>query len=57
MPDFEKYVARHGEIGAQEIVECMERYEGIYVPPVLPLEDRWNAVMQPPSSTQQYMAA
>ena len=41
MPDFEKYVARHGEIGALEIVERLERYEGVRRDGVASLEDRW----------------
>ena len=41
MPDCEKYVARHGEIGALEIVERLERYEGVRRDGVASLEDRW----------------
>ena len=45
MPNFETYVMRHGEYGAQALVEQIERYEGIRARIALPLEERWNALM------------
>lgn len=50
MADFHRYVARHGEHGVQAIIERLERNEGIRANILLPLEDRWNALMQIPSS-------
>lgn len=47
MPSFYEYMMRHGEFGVQAIVELIERNEGIRRNSPLPLEDRWNAVMQP----------
>jgi hypothetical protein len=46
MLDFDSYVARHGEFGVQAIVETIERKEGIRYAEVLPLEERWNVLMQ-----------
>jgi hypothetical protein len=45
MPNFETYLARHGEFGVQALIERLERYEGIHSCIVLSLEDRWNALM------------
>ena len=45
MLDFNRYVARHGEFGAQAIIERLERYEGIRANIMMSLEDRWNALM------------
>jgi hypothetical protein len=45
MPNFETYLARHGEFGVQAIVERLERYEGICSCVAISLEDRWNALM------------
>lgn len=49
MLNFENYVARHGESGAQGLLEMIERREGIAnnLDAPLSLEDRWNAVMRP----------
>jgi hypothetical protein len=44
MPNFETYVARHGESWVQHIVEMIERNEGIRYRMPVPLEDRWNAL-------------
>lgn len=56
MLDFEKFVARHGEFAVQAIIEGLERHEGIYINRDIPLEDRWNALMQS-VPTQHRMAA
>jgi len=45
MPNFETYVARHGEFGVQAIIERLERYEGIRSNAIISLEDRWHALM------------
>lgn len=49
MLDFNTYVIRHGEFGAQNLLEMIERREGIVhraeIP--VPLEERWNVVMRP----------
>lgn len=57
MMNFEKFILRHGEFGVQALVEQIERRDGIYnISTELPLEDRWNAVMQP-LPEQQRLAA
>jgi len=56
MPNFDKYVSRHGEYGAQALIELIERYEGIRASIALPLEDRWNALMQD-APVQQFQFA
>jgi hypothetical protein len=45
MPDYHKYLMRHGEHGVQDLVERMERYQGIKREELLPLEQRWLIVM------------
>lgn len=59
MLNFETYVARHGEFGAQALVEQIERTAGIRIniEAPLPLEVRWNIVMQKPLPQQQRIAA
>jgi len=54
MLEFETFVARHGEVVAQAIIENIERFEGVRSDAVIPLELRWNAIMQ---SAPQQMAA
>ncbi len=56
MLDFDTYVARHGEFGVQAIVETIERKEGIRYAEVLPLEERWNVLMQDFSFQQRLVA-
>jgi hypothetical protein len=53
MLNFETYVARHGEFGAQAIIETIERNEGIRANDNIPLEDRWDALMQTSSKQQR----
>jgi hypothetical protein len=52
MLDFNMYLARHGEVGVQTIIEQIERREGIAssFETALTLEERWNAVMQATAS-------
>lgn len=57
MLDFDIYVARHGEFGVQAIVETIERKEGIRYAEVLPLEERWNALMRNVASERCKLAA
>lgn len=47
MTDFEKFMARHGESPVQDIVERIERQEGIENA-TLTLKQRWNALMRDP---------
>jgi hypothetical protein len=56
MLNFERYVASLGEFGVQDIIERIERYEGIRSNRDISLEDRWNMLMQC-ASMQQQMAA
>ncbi|MDD4600968.1 MAG: hypothetical protein PHQ46_07915 [Negativicutes bacterium] len=44
MPDFHKYVMRHGESWAQYIIEQIERVEGIRSDNGVSLEQRWAAL-------------
>jgi len=46
MPDFHKYLMRHGEHGVQAIIEQIERREGIKSREGASLEDRWQALVQ-----------
>ena len=57
MLDFDTYVARHGEFGVQAIVENIERKEGIRYAEIVPLEQRWNALMQNAYSERHHLAA
>jgi hypothetical protein len=45
MLNFETYISRHGEFGAQAILERWERYQGIRVSTETPLEVRWHVFM------------
>lgn len=54
MLDFEIFVARHGEVAAQALIENIERTEGRRSNAVLPLAQRWHNVMQP---AEQLLAA
>lgn len=45
MLDFNEYIARHGESGVQDIIEKIERREGISPNREVPLEERWSAIM------------
>ena len=45
MIDFENLVARHGEFVVQAILEKIERYEGVRPRMDIPLEERWNTVI------------
>jgi hypothetical protein len=46
MPNFESFIARHGEFGVQAIIERIERYEGVAAFIGTSLEERWYRVMR-----------
>ncbi|MER2519937.1 MAG: hypothetical protein ABTQ34_04515 [Bdellovibrionales bacterium] len=48
MLDFDALVMRHGECWVQDLVERLERYEGLRAEEGVLLEDRWAAVMRLP---------
>jgi hypothetical protein len=45
MLDFERFIARHGEVAAQAILENIERFEGRRPNRDLPLEERWQRLI------------
>jgi hypothetical protein len=45
MPDFESFVARHGEPVTQALIENIERHSGVRLRLGLPLEQRWHDAM------------
>ena len=45
MPDYYKFLMRHGEHGVQDLIERLERYEGIKSAAQASLEQRWLIVM------------
>ncbi len=51
MPSYEQFMMRHGEHGVQDLVERLEKYEGISRKEPMALEDRWNALMQEANSS------
>jgi hypothetical protein len=53
MPNFHNYLMRHGEDWILKIIEQIERNEGIRTDDHIPLEDRWNALMQSPLPQKQ----
>ncbi len=55
MLEFETFVARHGEVVAQAIIENIERFEGVRSNIYVPLEQRWRVVMNG-SSDQRLVA-
>ena len=56
MLEFEKFVARHGEVAAQAVLENLERYEGVRAPMDRPLEERWEQMMCHASSDYRLAA-
>lgn len=52
MLDFDTLVMRHGECWVQDIVERIERYEGLRVEEGEALEERWAAAMGLPGSEE-----
>jgi len=57
MLDFDRYLMRHGEFGVQAIIEQIERTEGVRHNRIIPLEDRWAALMAIPMAQPQSLAA
>ena len=59
MLNYNVSVAKYGEHGVQALVEHIERISGIRlnIEAPLPLEVRWNIVMQKPLPQQLTMAA
>ncbi len=57
MPDFDEFIMRHGEFGVQAIVERLERVEGVCGEKLLPLEQRWNALMSDKDASTDCVAA
>jgi len=51
MLDFDRYLMRHGEFGVQAIIE------GVRHNRIIPLEDRWAALMAIPMAQPQSLAA
>lgn len=54
--EFETFIARHGEVAAQAILENLERYEGIRSNIVASLEERWQMLMQNSPQNNQMAA-
>lgn len=55
MLQYEIFVARHGEIAAQAIIENLERFEGVRHAQIQSLEKRWRRLME--TADQQNLAA
>ena len=55
MPNFESFVARHGEFGVQALLERIEHYEGIWPAIGTSLEERWKALMEAGPQSRQAM--
>jgi hypothetical protein len=45
MPDFDAFALRHGEAGAQALIENIERHSRVRVQLDKPLERRWYEAM------------
>ncbi len=56
MERFETFLARHGEHGAQALLENWERHQGIKHPHTMPLERRWEIFMRETSERAQAAA-
>lgn len=58
MLHFDQFVARHGEIVAQALVENLERFEGIRSNAALPLQQRWEKlILRTAAPATQHLAA
>lgn len=44
--DFAAFLARHGEVVTQAVVENLERYEGVRSDTAAPLTQRWSILTQ-----------
>lgn len=56
MIDFDKYLMKYGEYGVQDIIERLERAEGVKSKLGTTLEDRWNFLMAIDYSQQRMVA-
>ena len=56
MFDFDTFVARHGEVAAQALLENIERFKGIRRELPVSLEERWTSLMSV-SETSYALAA
>lgn len=56
MPDYYKYMMRHGEFWVQDLIERLERNSGIKSDILVPLEQRWATVMYRPELDNQSLA-
>jgi hypothetical protein len=45
-PQFEQFVAQHGEVVAQAIIENLERFKKVRVAHDVSLKERWHRLMQ-----------
>ncbi len=45
MLQFDQFVARHGEIAAQALLENLERFEGIRSNTAVPVKLRWEKLV------------
>ncbi len=45
MLQFDQFVARHGEIAAQALLENLERFEGIRSNTAIPVQQRWEKLV------------
>ena len=53
MPHFDNFVARHGEVVTQAILENLERAEGMRPEKMMSLEERWQRLMLAGSERQK----
>jgi hypothetical protein len=53
IPDLKDFIARHGEPGAQVLVENLERYAGIPCAAGASLEERWKKLMDKSKPVKQ----
>ena len=51
MSSLDHYIARHGECGAQALIELLERVEGVRTAEAAPLEERWALLMDAPDAS------
>ena len=56
MLNFDRFVARHGEIVVQALIEQIERREGVCASQEAPLEVRWNFLMNDAPMQHQFAA-
>lgn len=57
MFSFDPFVARHGEVVAQALIENFERYQGIEFDMSVPLEIRWRRLVDDGFAFENELAA